>query len=368
MITEISNRDLQRFLMRVNFDVLVSGCNTRCRHCYVNGGPGGMMKTEDALLFIDKLDSLAELLPFEASFTLDNEPINHPDIASIIHKAAAANHIGYFHHGMTSGISLMRRKDRHAVMEAYLDCGCHDFGITIHGNALHHDEIVRREGAFQIAVEAAEFMRSCGADVGVSLMFNRHFADDAGEIDARIQQLQPAYIYFAVPNFTPHAHMTDFEPCRGSLDSLRRLRPWLEKWGQTFDELAQELCTIGMLREQLRQGLDISALFKCPQDELYMTVHQNGDLYIGNTGVETGRLGNLLTLDVQAAAERISELPGNRDYGAFYEEAVLPGPAELIHALDQLPQDLLYADRASVIYRALTALGVPTRICDSESR
>ena len=353
-----------RPLMTVNFDILISGCNTRCRHCYVNGGPGGMMKTEDALLCIERLGSLAELLPFEASLTLDNEPMNHPDFTSIIRKAAAADRIRNDHHGMTSGIALMRRKDRDAVMEACLDCGCRDFGITIHGNALHHDEIVRREGAYRTAIEAAEFMRSCGAEVGVSLMFNRWFAFDADEIDAAIRRLQPAYIYFAVPNFTPHARMTDFEPYRGSLETLRRISPWLEKWKQNKGGPAETPCTIGMLGGQLRHGLDIVSLFRRPQDEIYMTVHQNGDLFIGNTGVETGRLGNLLTLDIRRTAERISELPGNRDYGAFYEESRLPGPAELIHALDRLPQDLLYSDRASVLYRALTALGVPTRILD----
>ncbi len=92
--------NLQRFHMTVNFDFLVSGCNTRCQHCYVNGGPGSMMTLEDALLFIEKLDTLAELLPFEASFTLDNEPMNHPDVASIIRKAAAVNHIEHYHHGI----------------------------------------------------------------------------------------------------------------------------------------------------------------------------------------------------------------------------------------------------------------------------
>ena len=79
--------------MNINFDILVSGCNTRCKHCYVNGGPGSMMKLEDAFLFIEKLDALAELLPFEASFTLDNEPMNHPDIASIIRKAKTTRYI-----------------------------------------------------------------------------------------------------------------------------------------------------------------------------------------------------------------------------------------------------------------------------------
>ena len=379
--------------MNVNFDILVSGCNTRCKHCYVNGGPGSMMKLEDALLFIEKLDELAEFLPFEASFTLDNEPMNHPNIASIIRKAATTRYIEHYHHGMTSGIALMRRKDRHAVMQAYLDCGYRDFGITIHGNAAHHDEIVRREGALKIAIEAAEFMKSshhdeivrregalkiaieaaefmksCGAEVGASLMFNRFFAEDAAEIDGMLQQLQSAYIYFAIPNFTPHAHMTDFEPYRGSLNTLHRIRPWLARWHQQEDELTKEICTIGMLKEQLQQGFDIVPLFKCPQDELYMVVHQNGDLFVGNTGVETEHLGNLRTLDIQETAKRISEMPGNRDYGAFYEVDLLPRHEVLVHAIDQLPQDLLYSDRASAIYRALTMLGIPTKILEAVAR
>lgn len=325
--------------MTVNFDFLVSGCNTRCRHCYVNGGPGSLMPLTDALLFIDKLDLLAELLPYDASFTLDNEPMNHPDIEHIIRRAAA-QHIKNYHHGMTSGIALINREDRQAVMQTYLDCGCRDFGVTIHGNAPHHDELVRREGAYQAAIEAAEFMSSCGAKVGVSLMFNRFFDTDAEEISAQLRRLQPDYIYFAIPNFTPHANMTAFEPYRGSLDTLRRIRPWLAQWRQREDELTREACTVGMLREQLRQGLDIAALFRCPQDELYMTVHQNGDLFVGNTGAETRRLGNLRTLNLQETARHIGELPGNRDYGAFYEEALLPGREALLHALDQLPRAL----------------------------
>ena len=327
-----------------------------------------MMKLEDAFLFIEKLDALAELLPFEASFTLDNEPMNHPDIASIIRKAKTTRYIENYHHGMTSGIALMCRKDRHGVMQAYLDCGYRDFGITIHGNAAHHDEIVRRESAFRIAIEAAEFMKSCGAEVGVSLMFNRFFTDDALEIDAVIQWLQPAYIFFAVPNFTPHVHMTDFEPYRGSLESFQRIRPWLERWKQNIDELAEEICTIGMLRGQLEEGLDIATLFRQHQDEIYMTVHQNGELYVGNTGVETERLGNLRTLDIEETAKRISELPGNRDYGAFYEVDLLPRQEVLVHAIDQLPQDLLYSDRASALYRALTMLGIPTIILDAVAK
>ena len=156
--------------MAINFDLLISGCNTRCRHCYVNGGPGPMMPAELALLCIEKLDTLAALLPCETSFTMDNEPMNHPEIETIIRSAASTQHIPHYHHGMTSGIALLNRKDRDAVLQAYMDCGYRDFGITIHGNAAHHDEIVRRDGAYQASVDVAEYIKSRGATVGLSLM------------------------------------------------------------------------------------------------------------------------------------------------------------------------------------------------------
>lgn len=59
----------------INFDFLVAGCNTRCQHCYVNGGPGPMMPLADALTCLERLDELAACLHNEVSFTLDHEPI-----------------------------------------------------------------------------------------------------------------------------------------------------------------------------------------------------------------------------------------------------------------------------------------------------
>ena len=347
--------------MSINFDLLIAGCNTRCRHCYVNGGPGPMMPAELALLCIEKLDTLAALLPCESSFTMDNEPMNHPEIATIIRSASATQHIPHYHHGMTSGIALMNRKDRDAVLQAYMDCGYRDFGITLHGNAAHHDEIVRREGAYRASVDTAEYIKSHGTTVGVSLMFNRFFPEDAEELDNLITKLQPDWLFFAVTNFTPHAHMAEFEPYRGTLEMLNQIRPQLEYW-RWPEEMRQEVCTPGMLRERIEGGLDIAELFRHPQDELYLTVHPDGNLFVGNTGVETECLGNMRTLDIRETALRISELPGNRDYTAFYDIDRLPGREDLLRALEELPRDLVYSDTASAIYRVLAAMGVQTKI------
>ena len=71
--------------------------------------------------------------------------------------------------------------------------------------------------------------------------------------------------------------------------------------------------------------------------------------------------------NVRATASRIRMLPGNRDYGAFYEPDRLPDRETLLRALERLPQDLLYSDMASVIYRGLSSLDVPTRLIFSQS-
>lgn len=348
----------------INIDFLVSGCNTRCRHCYVNGGPGAMMSVEDALLCIEKLDVFASHIPDDVTFTLDHEPMNHPHLDQILYAASHTRHIQNYHHGMTSGVGLMGRKDKEAVIRSYLNCGYDDFGITLHGSAYHHDEIVRRSGAYDAAVAAAEFIKTQGAKINVSLMLNRFFAEDAETISAILDRLRPDYIYFAMPIFTPHRNMMDFEPYRASLETVETISGYLAEWQQDTDKIihAASQSTISAALEILRRGITLPELFAQEQDELYLTLHQDRKLYVGNSGVETRCLGDLQIMDPKAAAEIIRSLPGNRDYGAFYDVGALPLTDDLINALKGLPQDTVYGDFPSIIYRGLTALNIPTKI------
>ena len=119
--------------MNINVDFLVSGCNTCCRHCYVNGGPGPLMRTDDALACIEKLDRISACLPKGTSFTLDHEPMNHPEIRKILYAASHTKHITNYHHGVTTGLGLMSRRDKEAVIQAYLENGYNKSGITLHG-------------------------------------------------------------------------------------------------------------------------------------------------------------------------------------------------------------------------------------------
>lgn len=354
----------------INIDVLVAGCNTQCKHCYVNGGPGPIMPLEDALCCIEKLDTLAQLLPHEVSFTLDHEPMNHPHIVQILGAASRTQHIQNYHHGMTTGVGLMHLKDKNSVLEAYMGHGYHSFGITIHGAPHHHDEMVRRRGAYETAVRAAEFIQAQGGDVGVSLMLNRSFLEDRASISQLLKRLQPNHVALVIPIFTPHRHMLDFEPYRASLGMIQSLGDVWQEWGQDgekLEERAREL-TVAAGIGRLEKMADLRELFAQPQRERYLTLHQDCRLYVGNSGAETRCLGDLRHMDLDATAQVIQAMPGNRDYGAFYDPKVLPSCQEIIDALRSLPQDMVYGDFESILYRGLDALGVPTRILEDEGR
>ncbi len=347
----------------INIDFLLAGCNTRCRHCYVNGGPGPMMATGDALLCMEKLDRLAALLPDETSFTLDHEPMNHPEIARIISAAANTRNIQNYHHGMTTGVALMGRGDRAEVVRAYLDCGYHTFGITLHGSPEHHDRIVRRGGAFDAAVAAGEYLKEQGASLDVTLMLNHFFVQDADGISRVLDRLRPQYIGFVIPIFTPHRNMMDFEPYRASAGMAAGLAGHLSEWGQDEAALMNSIehSTVAAGIRWL-QDHSLPDLFSQEQEELYLSLHPDCRLYVGNSGAETQCLGDLRHIDLEEAARAIRALPGNRDYGAFYNVDKLPAKERLINQLSELPQEALFGDYPSVIYRGLTELRIPARI------
>lgn len=349
--------------MDINVDFLVSGCNTHCKHCYVNGGPGPLMRTNDALACIEKLDQIAAFFPDGASFTftLDHEPMNHPDIGKILDASSRTKHIICYHHGMTTGLGLMARGDREAVIQAYLENGYHEFGVTLHGVSAHHDEIVSRKGAFDQSIAAACFLSQMGCWVQISLMVNRFFAEDADRISRLIDEMDVDDVYFEIPIFSPHANMMGFEPYRATLETFEAIRRDLPGWRQDAEKIMESAAqnAVGRAEEKLR-SMDLHRLWEKKQDALYLSLHQDCALYVGNSGAETRLLGDLRKLEPEIAAETIKKLPGNADYGAFYDMETVPDNERVLAAIKTIPRNLVYGNFASILYRAFVELGIPS--------
>lgn len=69
-----------------------------------------------------------------------------------------------------------------------------------------------------------------------------------------------------------------------------------------------------------------------------------------------------LCLGGRGAGRRLPYLPGNSDYGAFYDVEDLPSEGNIREAIKALPQNLVYGDFASILYRAFVDLGIPTKL------
>ena len=146
--------------MEYNIDILVAGCNTRCMHCYVDGGPGPCMAPEDFRLCLDRLGPAFERFGRRLSFTLDNELYNHPGALALLRYVADHAAANYFHHGSTTGIALLRRADRRALLKLLLDNGWAKASFAIHGGAASHNRIVANPEGLDALVKAAALLSS----------------------------------------------------------------------------------------------------------------------------------------------------------------------------------------------------------------
>jgi len=194
-------------------------------------------------------------------------------------------------------------------------------------------------------------------------MMNRFFIDDAEKISRLIENIGADDTYLAIPIYTPHPNMMLFEPYRATLEDFDSIFCYLPSWNQDVEQIMKKAHqnSIGRARERIPH-MDLHQLWTEKQDVLYLSVHQDCTLYVGNSGVETRNLGDLRQLDPKDTAEVIKNLPGNYDYSAFYDIEAIPDVKSILRAIDAIPQNLVYGDFASILYRALAGLAIPTKL------
>ena len=108
--------------MQITIDIRISGCVTRCWHCYVNGGPGATMPFEEYHCCLDELPPILDGLKkngFKRIYLyLDYEPLLHPAICEIL--TITRERFGdYFEMPTfpTTGIPIAARSDWEEVLD-----------------------------------------------------------------------------------------------------------------------------------------------------------------------------------------------------------------------------------------------------------
>lgn len=300
--------------MDFNIDIIIAGCNTNCRHCYVNGGPGKRMTKDDFVKCIDKLIPVFDHFEDKLSFTIDNELFGHPDIFYMLKYVKEKCWSSYSHHGSSTGIAFNHRLDKEELWKFQQENGI-DFGcITLHGAESNHNFITQNPNSFKESMEYASFIKSHNGKLYVALMLTSLLVEDRDEITKILQELNPHEVYFAVPLFAPSKRMMDYQTYRASYDECMKLKGYLTKWNineEKYFSIFEKNNSKSILKRMKNNN---SFNFENTPESCYLTIHQNLDLYYGNTGAEIQKIGNINELTSQEIIDYLEKCKSNYSY------------------------------------------------------
>lgn len=302
--------------MEYNIDILIAGCDTRCAHCYVDGGPGPRMSLEDYERCLDALAPAFERFGPALSFTLDNELFAHERAADILRVTAARAGANYYHHGCTTGVTLARRGDADELLALLRERGWTTVSFAVHGGEAVHNRLVANPEAMGLMVRAAERCRAAGLEVSLSLMATKAMLEDGDALLSLLDRLPHDALLPVLPDFMPSPRLRRYQRWRLNRGEMGEMRALLLACGVPEADLSgwlalpceSEVC------EAVLSGAYAPALEE--RQTAYLHVDARLDLYRGNTGVPLERVGSLTALSPEALCEAVARTPDN-----YYETA-----------------------------------------------
>lgn len=299
-----------------NIDLLVAGCSTNCLHCYVDGGPASYMPLDDMEYLFFRLKTINGLLlhePFSFSVTLDNEPANHPQALTVFHLAERYLKPFYFHHGSTTGIPYLQRKDRDELLSFLFDAGWKEVSFAVHGAEKNHNLMVKHPNALGYLMEASDLFHAHGFQVGVSLMLSKALIQNQLQMEGILTKLNPNFRMLVIPLHAPNQRMKQYLKFRPTLKECMELLTVVSKWGineETFSKQIERFHLHGVMDRMAKTPFD-SFPWPKSQDVAYYCVHANLDLYYGNTGDERRKIGNFRELSDEVIVSTIKSSKAN---------------------------------------------------------
>ena len=356
--------------MDITIDVRISGCATRCWHCYVSGGPGPLMPLKEYKRCLEALDAVCDGLEkhgFSVYLWLDYEPLLHPDICEILRttKERFGDHFDASSFP-TAGIPIAARPDWEKILETLREVGTREIMFTLHGPAHLHDEALGRPGSFERHSLALRRVQAGGFETVLKLIVSKdmlqHFEETmevvhGGEYDYRRAEVP---IYEPVPRlrqFESHrATLEDVEPFRERLSALCNRGRGSEYWREA-DRYAER----NVLRDVLAYPdsyPDFVALEAQAPPWIFVTVAPGLSIYHGNAGLYLQELGTLSDGSPEHWVERVRTLRPNYLFSGFYDVRSLPALVDVARGFGDPNSGKLYHTVEDVFFRWLGLMDV----------
>ena len=329
--------------MEYNIDLLVAGCDTACRHCYVNGGPAPEMPYEAFVRCMEKLRLAFECFGDRLSFTLDNEVYHHPQALRILEYVAEHAASNYYHHGSTTGIAILGHPDREAILSLLEQSGWREVSFAIHGGTENHDRIVNRPGALLALTRAAELFKAHGFEVWLSLIASKALLRDRVEVEQLMGDIPHDNVLPVIPDYYPTPRLRRYQSIRCNAEET-----------EAFIRLARDLggvdapryCSESQVWRSLCEG-GFSPDWTKRQIAFFHIDHRL-DFHVGNTGSSIRDCGNVDDLSSEKILKIIESATDN-----YYETSEIHY-ADLEQAIDtrgvkRSEEDYTYPDPISCL-------------------
>lgn len=340
--------------MQVTFDIRVSGCVTKCWHCYVDGGPGSFMvldEFKEVLAYLKELSKIALDRGVRLDPYLDLEPLLHPDCLEIFRLAYGLDS-GFFGSCIpTSGLPIATRTDWENVLKVLADVGIRELQLTLHGSGKLHDRATNLEGAFDLQRKALDRIKEKGFRAHLNLIVSKSLLDCFEETLRVIELDGYHYRRALIPGYAPCPRLRDFEFQRPELSEVR---PILDELIQLCDNKEQdaihwqqaEQCTERYVFEDLRKYPEKYSSFRSIVDSLpnwrFITVAPGLEVYYGNGNLYSERIANLRKITPRALLEEIEKRDPNYAIGGYFDIDGLPSPWEVAKASADPQSERIY--------------------------
>lgn len=351
--------------MEYTFEITVAGCNARCRHCYVSGGPGSSMPLSDYRACLEKLVPALTRLKGNVSIAPGHEPFNHEEAAALMRMTHALAPQFYPDAGYdwpTTGIALKSRRDRADIFALLHGFGAKRLMLTLHGLEECHNEIVRAPHGFEALCAFADLLHAEEFEVAFNLMLNHRMTEDWDAICQVLEANRCDVAYLTIPLYLPVARLRKYEPYRATYADCQRLRGRLDRFGideAQFFAKVEAFNAAAVRARALQEGWDYAAREREKPDWAFFHITEELEFYYGNAGMHTKRLGNIATMTSEEIYEAIQAQRANYDYSAYYDLKQLPHISAVL-AANPPQENHVYPDAESCLYRWLDAMGVPT--------
>ena len=336
-----------------------------CAHCYVSGGRDLPIAYDNFRAAIKRLRIIINGLDGEKYVTLGNEVFTHPkatQILTTVHEVLP-EYSSYKAMGggiPTTGIALLNRHDKNEVLRILKKMDCSGFDFSVLGGRTNHNALVKNSRAFDALVKFAQWTAEQNIALGINLIISKPLIDDCYEISAFVKQFPNAAVSPVIPIYLPVDRLRTFEQYRAEQSDYLKLKDKLSELGINKKQLLKTAHDHS--EKSIFEALEKNS-FDYRENETkqplwtFFNITREYELYYGNAGAHTQKLGNILTDPPHKLLSLIQKLPSNYGWSAYYDINKLPPIDKLLLKISPLTTNYVYPSIQDCIYRWLDKCG-----------